>query len=188
MSTGGAYARHRNLFAASGILIAVLSLWAQLWYRYADHGRDGRDEAILRSASLGLFWIYMAILIALLAFGLTALKVLFGWHSLEIAAGFGIASFLMGLLNIGESTISLFIKVGRGKTAFGAMFEATKETVIRWRSLMAVFAAFLCAFSMLGMVYHHAWFFGDLALIVVVIAGYFLRGISNSSTTSKNAK
>jgi len=64
------------LLTATGILLAVLSLWALLWVSFTRGGEDVDSKK--RAATIGLFWIYCSIAIAVVAFGLLLASKLFG--------------------------------------------------------------------------------------------------------------
>jgi len=170
------------VLTATGILIAVLSLWAQLWYRYADYGKkaDGNepDHSIQVTTTLGIIWIYSAILLSFFSFGLLISGTFFGWHTLRFGIGLTISAFIMGLINIAESTFSKLFKVTKGKTFSESLLEIGKNQNIQamlWVILlMLLFIALLCLFSILAVFFTPLWLVGDLVLILIGLTLYLL--------------
>jgi len=153
------------LLIGGAILIALLSLWAQLWVSFGSS--RGRGEQV--SATLGLFWIYMAIAIAMLGFGFLLVgKYWEGslpFDTSELSFGFLMSSFIMGLANIFQSTVSVFSKGKRNKTAFDSLFEHPPELNRRRLLKLVGFALSLLIVSYLGVSCNH-WFWSGYALIL----------------------
>lgn len=153
------------LLVGGAILIALLSLWAQLWFSFGSS--RGRGEQV--SATLGLFWIYMAIAIAMLGFGL--LLVGKYWEGSlcfdisELSFGFLMTAFIMGLANIFQSTVSVFSRGKRNKTAFDPLFEHPPELNRRRLLKLVGLASSLLLVSYLGVSINH-WFWSGYLLIL----------------------
>lgn len=161
-----------HLLVVSAILIAILSLWAQLWVGFGGN----KDRSRQVSATLGLFWIYMAILIALLGLGL--LLVGRYWEgslffdTSKLCFGFIITSFIMGLVNITQSTVSVFSKGKRNKTAFDPLFEQVPELNKRRLLKLVGFAISLLIVSYLGVAYSHSIWLGYVPILILGIYEY----------------
>lgn len=153
------------LLVGAAILIALLSLWAQLWVSFGGSGGRGKQV----SATLGLFWIYMAMVIAMLGLGLLLVgKYWEGslcFDTSELCFGFLMTSFIMGLANIFESTVSVFLKGKRNKTAFDPLFEQPPELNRRRLLKLAGLALSLLIVSCLGVSCNH-WFWLGYVLIL----------------------
>lgn len=162
------------LLVAAGILIAILSLWAQLWVGFGGN-KDNRDDVKLVSATLGLFWIYMAILIAMIGLALVLVGRYweggFIFDTSEICFGFIMTSFIMGLANIFESTLSIFLKGRRNKTAFDPRFEHVPELKCRLVKLVG-FALSLLLVSCLGVALNHLFWLGYVAILIWAVFEY----------------
>lgn len=156
------------LIAGAAILVTLLSLWAQSWVRLGSNVNRGelrqRKQA---SATIGLLWVYMATVIAILAIGLFligrywegsegSLDWVFEW-----GIGFLIVAFLMGLANMAESTLLLFLRICKGKTAFDASFGVDSSKLGKKLSIkLAVIVLSLLVVSISGVVYAHwIWWF-----------------------------
>lgn len=153
------------LLVAAGILIAILSLWAQLWVGF---GGD-KDKIKQVSATLGLFWIYMAILIAMIGLGLLLMgrywEGSFCFDTSDLCFGFIMTAFIMGLANIFESTVSIFLKGRRNKTAFDPRFEHVPELKCRLLKLIG-FALSLLLVSCLGVALNHLFWLGYVPIVI----------------------
>ncbi|MDD5311797.1 MAG: hypothetical protein PHO26_02005 [Dehalococcoidia bacterium] len=113
------------LVTVTAIVIAVLSLWAQLTLKYL--GIEEKNEADAKSiATITLYWIYTAIgiaILALIAFSLT-------YSSFKVSPYFIPMYFIgMGLLttpifmiaiSVLEAFTTLFLKLFNGMTAFSS--------------------------------------------------------------------
>jgi len=165
-----------SMVTITAVLIAVLSLWAQLWYRYADHSKTSdKPKAILVSATFGLFWIYIAILLALIALAMLISQALFDWDIVSCAQGFIITSFLMGFLNIADSTYSILIKVHKDMTAFQPLLHVESIASLKcWFCVTILFALLLLLFSVLATMLSRWWFVGDL---VIILIGFLLYNV-----------
>jgi len=157
------------LLIAAAILVTILSVWAQIWINRTSDENEGKKI----TASLGLFWIYMAILYAMTAIAF----VLVGqyWEGLSYSCksimtdfGFGcfITAFIMGLVNIGESTLSAFIKGWRRQVAFDSLGDSIKLDR-GWYIKLAVLALSIFIISTLGVIFYHWVYLG-----YIIIAGY----------------
>ena len=163
---------------ATGLLIAVLSLWAQLWAHFGTISHDACMRSRRDAASLGLFWIYTAIAIAVVAFGLLLTNMLslnLSWrdHIERIAQGFVVTALLMGLANVAESAVSVLCKVWKGGTAFDPAGKAPGFKTRRCRIALATGTTVgLLVFSIAG-VYEHWLFVGDVGVSVAALVAYF---------------
>jgi hypothetical protein len=112
---------------ATALLVAILLVWAPLWVNtykiYKDRIREysyytaKERKNIETGVSLGIAWIYLAILFALVAFSLTTWQV-FSSGSKEIplaAVGFLVASLSMAIVQILQSFLSAACKFWKGK-------------------------------------------------------------------------
>lgn len=163
--------------AAAAILLAILSLWAKLWVDFAKkEEEDGYSKRVF--ATIGIFWIYLAIFIAMLALAMSVSKEFFSVDLSKAAEGLIIASFLMGLVNIAESIVSIWWKVHLDKTAFEATedIKATGKSMIWyrcWFCFMTAFAILLATFSVISRYCSAWWLFGDIVVLLgILIAGY----------------
>ena len=159
------------LLTATALLIAVFSFRAQLWFSFTrvrkdecwKNDEDKKDERSRKVfGSFGLFWIYIAIAIAMIAFGFLLAGEFFGIgcpdsHACRIAKGLVIASLWMGLAEIVESAFSVFLKAWRDKTASDVLFHEEKVRVC-WLISGVVCAILLAAFSVTA-VYQHSLLF-----------------------------
>lgn len=156
-----------QLLVVAAILIAILSLWAQLWISFGGN----KDRIKQVSATLGLFWIYMAILIAMVGLGLLLVgrywEGSFCFDTSELCFGFLMTSFIMGLVNILQSTVSVFSKGKRNKTAFDPLFEQMPELNKRRLLKLVGFALSLLIVSYLGVAYRH-WLWSGYAPILIL--------------------
>lgn len=168
---------------ACGILIALLSLWAQLWMNYGKNKDNGRQIA----ASYGLFWIYTAILFAMVAISLVLARQY--WEGLpqqtyilsrplsqfmeELGFSFLVSSFIMGLVNITESAVSIFIKAFRGRNAFESLVD---ENIINkaWLFTLAVLALIILVVTWLGITFCKLYWLGYIGVAVSGVIVFFL--------------
>lgn len=175
------------LFAGVAVLIALLSLWANLWVSFGRSGKLDDNSEIERrkaSATLGLIWIYSAILISLMSVAF----ILMGkyWENLsqcwrdffgELGFSFLITAFIMAIINMFESTWSAFWKGLRGITAFHSYpgFEVDR---LNWCLLSRVSAiiVFLLTCSSLGVMVDHRLWWGYL--LVFAFAAYTYLGLT----------
>lgn len=184
------------LLIAGGVIIALLSLWAQLWVSYGSH----EDEStILRrriNASYGLLWIYIAISYALI--GVTIFIIARFWENMpleesflsrslkqfidELGLSFLCTSFIMGFANIAESIVSIILKGLRQEDAFQPLTESTK--VKRgWIITLVVLALAILTATWLGITFCKGWFY---LYIVIAIIGIFLFGLTNRPEKSQS--
>jgi hypothetical protein len=163
------------LLAGAAVLVALLSLWANLWISF---GRN-KDDADRRKAatSLGLFWIYCATVVALLAIGLVLLgKYWEGasdcWRDMIHGLGFAflITAYLMSLLNMFESSFSIFYKASKGLTAFDSHPDL-KSTMLNTGLLtrLTVSIVLLLACSIMVVLLNH-WFW----ILYIPIVAYLI--------------
>ncbi|HEY49715.1 MAG TPA: hypothetical protein G4O13_06695 [Dehalococcoidia bacterium] len=168
------------LLTATGILLAVLSLWALLWVSFTRGGEDVDSKK--RAATIGLFWIYCSIAIAVVAFGLLLASKLFGCgcpasHARRIGEGFLSASFAMAATSVLQSLVSIAVKASRGKTAFDVMFECP-EGQYRWSPLaITVIGVLLAAFCVLAVYYDRLFLVGGAVIVITVFAYYIYKVI-----------
>jgi len=110
---------------ASGVLIGVLLVWAQLWASsYAE--RDDQSWMVRLAhaqkkerpwtVELGLVWTYVSVLLAMLSFAGGGYSYFTQGHNVPPAAmGLFIAAFLMTILNVAQSLISNLYKLVKKK-------------------------------------------------------------------------
>ena len=168
------------LLASVAVLVALLSLWAQGWVNFAvakepykkksTTAEEARKKA---SATLGLFWIYIAVFFAMVGIGLLLVEDLVGLSicTSQIAMGCIITSFLMGLANIVESIVSTFRKVKRGKTIFDTLFKE-EEVRKRWLVCIIVIAISLFLVSLFWVSCRGWIWLGYLLIVVAAICKY----------------
>lgn len=162
------------IIAVAAILIALMSLWAQSWVKYGESSSETEKRDRTRaSATVGIIWIYMAIVIAVLS--LCALLAGKYWEggldwAFEWGFGFLITAVLMCFINILESTIHLFNKAMHGKTYFehhgGINPKIIKEMTIK--SLIIVLITL--TISLLGVIVNHWlwWLYLPLAVFALI--------------------
>jgi len=167
---------------ACAILIALLSLWAQLWVSFGKN----QDNSRKISASYGLFWIYTAILFAMAAISIILVRQY--WEGLsqqafilsrplpqfleELGFSFLISSFIMGLVNITQSAVSILIKALRGRTAFESLVNEDRIRAA-WLFTLAVLALITLAVAWLGIVFCKLWWLGYIVIGCVGIFVYW---------------
>ena len=168
--------------------MAVLSLWALLWVSFTRDGEGGVSKK--RTAAIGLFWIYCAITIAVVALGLLLWSEFFGCacpnsHARRIAEGLLVASFAMGITNVFQSAISIGIKIWRGKTVFDAKVECPVG-LYRWSPVViSLLGIALSVFSVLAVYYDRLFLIGGAFLIAAVLA-YFVYKMCTYRPQSKS--
>ena len=167
---------------ACGVLIALLSLWAQLWANYGKNQGNGRKIA----ASYGLFWIYTAILFAMVAVSLVLVKQY--WEGLpqqtfvlgrplpqfieELGFSFLVSSFIMGFANITESAVSIFIKAFKRKTAFESLVE--EDSISKaWLLTLAIMALATLIFTWLGITFCKFYWLGYILVVASGVIVFF---------------
>ena len=170
------------------ILLAVLSLWALLWVSFTRDGEGGESKK--RTAAIGLFWIYCAITIAVVALGLLLWSEFFGCacpnsHARRIAEGLLVASFAMGITNVFQSAISIGIKIWRGKTAFDAMVEFPAGLYMWSPVFISVLGIALSIFSVLAVYYDRLFLIGGAVLICSVFT-YFIYQVYAGGSQSES--
>lgn len=167
------------LLVAAGVLIALLSLWAQLWVNFGK-----KDRITQHTASIGLLWIYLSIVIAMASIGV----VLIGeyWEGLttwnisvfnkdlktflfDLGFGFLVTSFLMGIANMTESAVSIVYKGQHGKTAFDSIPDKAPSPSKYRKTLrtLLLIALTLLIISVFGSIWNHWVYLGYIPLIVV---------------------
>jgi hypothetical protein len=172
---------------ACGILIALLSLWAQLWVNFGKSNDTSKQIA----ASYGLFWIYTAILFAMVAICLVLVRQY--WEGLpqqssilsrplpqfleELGFSFLITSFIMGLTNITESAVSIVIKAFKGRSAFESLVTENKISKA-WLITMAILALAILIITWLGITFCKLYWLG---YILVAISGVIVFIVLNFS-------
>lgn len=151
------------LLIGAGILITVLSLWAQQWFNYGKSLPEEENDARF-TTSLGLLWIYIAISFAIGSLGFALAGKYWGGitpaiseilHGLSL--GFIIPSFLLSLSNIIESTFNIWRKFRSNKTAFQSLVVIPIEkrmVALRW--IVGIPMGLLGA-SILGVMHSHLW-------------------------------
>jgi hypothetical protein len=96
------------------ILLAVLALWAQLWVGYSKAKSVERQRVV----TIGLVWIYCAIFFGFIAIIASVLESRGTVETIRINIE-GICfvtSLVMGLISVGESVVTLAMKLKSGKT------------------------------------------------------------------------
>jgi hypothetical protein len=162
-----------------GILVAVLALWAQLWFKYSVD--DGKEDEIpdlkiverQRVVSIGLVWIYISILFGIIAF---IVSIINDTNAIRIDIGniFFLTALLMGLTNIAESTVTLWWKVRSGKThnslIEGVTLEKYRESFCWLTSLVAL--------TVLASVFAIVWSFviGLIIWVITIVLGIVMLG------------
>ena len=103
-----------NIFlTASGVLIGVLLVWAQLWASsYPKRDDNHRPWTV----ELGLVWTYVSVLLAMLSFGWSGYYYFTQRYDVPpVAMGLFIAAFLMTVLNVAQSLVSNLYKLIKGE-------------------------------------------------------------------------
>lgn len=168
---------------ACGILIALLSLWAQLWVNFGKSNDNARQIA----ASYGLFWIYTAILFAMAAVSLVLVKQY--WEGLpqqpyilsrplpqfieELGFSFLVSSFIMGLANITESAVSIVIKAFKGRNAFEPLVNENKISKA-WLITIAIIALVILIVTWLGITFCKLYWLGYIGVVVSGVVAFLL--------------
>ena len=111
---------------ADALLAAVLLVWAQLWiqpfiqmwaewYKIQDlTAVNDFLDVLVPNITIGLFWTYLAVLLALIGLAWIGLSFINNRNLQEtpnIAIGFFLASLIMAILEVGQSVVSIFIKI-----------------------------------------------------------------------------
>ena len=171
---------------ATALLIAILLVWAQLWANtytmYVTRAREFKytleeTKGVDFLANLGLAWIYLAILFALIAFAFAA------WNgfikgSIKIPSGavaFLGASLSMTAVQLLQSFSSAFFKFWKDKT-YGKPFFIpnkclTKGVIV---GLPVVFLAFSIGATLSD---NRCWWIGNLVFIGAVALAFVYRGV-----------
>lgn len=171
---------YNYLLVGAAVLVAVLSLWANLWAGFGRSGDDEHQRQLTKaSATLGLFWIYSATIIALLALAF----ILIGqykeglcqwWRDFfhDLGFGFLIAGFIMAIINMLESAWSVYHKVSCDLTAFDP-YPGFDAADVNRRLLCEIFCIvlLLLAVSVFGKMLD-PWFWSGYLLILGY--GYYI--------------
>lgn len=176
------------LFAGLAVLITVLALWANLWVSFARS--DAQDSNIEKrhkktSATLGIFWIYTATLIALVSVAFVLMGKYWvdlpsgqqNWCS-QLGFGFLMTAVIMALLNIFESALSVLFKGLRGKTAFDSLSGVESEKLWIYFTIEIVIILMLLAFSTMGVLECHRWWW--FYILPVIIGACVFIGASKT--------
>lgn len=114
--------RRSDFLTASGVLSAILLVWAQLWPLLLTIVPEDTPRQLLKvvngNIEVGLTWTYGALLLALLSFGLSIAIPLRNETTLDrktciyrFAISFFELSLLMGIINVVQSFVSVSDKL-----------------------------------------------------------------------------
>lgn len=170
------------LFTFCAILIAILSLWAQLTVRISQN----QDITKQKLSTLSLFWIYMAILCSLVALGFLfyarvgqLLDFLPKFILYRIGLGLMLASFLMGSIHVFESVVTLAIKIKRNLNLYNSLVNDINHQIYKCSLYCFVAsAAIICLFSILGTLFGayeplFYWFWaGNIIALLILVWRY----------------
>lgn len=123
------------LVTVSAIIVALLSLWAQLTVRLInEQSYPSRKKA----ATLSLYWIYLAIAIAMGALILWLLQTSqfkftpYFFPKYFVGLGFIFTPIVMICMSVLESIITMFAKGWQNKTAFDPLGRFESPWLYRW--------------------------------------------------------
>lgn len=118
-----------SFLTASGLILAVASLWTQFWYSHAQQSlnlpKDDDKKREFWEAGLGLAWSQIAALFALISFGWAVTATLGETGNVNTALmpiGLMIAALAMTAFAIVQSLLSVFYKSMFGPSLGGLLF------------------------------------------------------------------
>jgi len=168
---------YNPLLVVTGILVGLQVIWAQFW---ASQGRKTADKQT--SATLGLYWTYVAIIIAMS--GLAMLLIgkywegTISWPAFELGFSFFITSFLMGMANMAESLLSLITRVRGRETAFDSNIGIETAKLNGWLLLrIAGIVVLLFIVSILGVLFSH-WLWWSFVVVALLAFWQYSKLIS----------
>jgi len=153
----------------AGILVTIQVIWAQFWL---NQGRTTEDKRRQASATVGLYWTYIAIIMAMVSLALFLMDKYWegglSWTVYEWGIGFFITSFLMGMINMMESSYSLLRRVLKGKTAFDYVgIDPAKLNLCLLLKIAGIVILPLLTVSLLGVLLTHWWFWGYMVVVAL---------------------
>ena len=168
-----------SLLIGTAILVAVLSIWALGWIVIGKNGDTNRKLFI----SLRLFWIYIAIIFAMLAITLSLIKVhveglaeikihfldtTLKEFTFQLAFSCFITAFIVGFVNIVESTILIAFAGWKNKGLLD--FIANNSTSNKNRFIiLIVCAVIIFIFSLLAAIFSEWFVIGIFAIVVLLL-------------------
>ncbi len=103
--------------AASGILVAVLLVWAQLWISSATH--KAKSDAVLTTVGIGMAYCYFAIFISMISFGIMA----YTYSVTKLSTFFLSYSFIIATFSVIVSLTSVVHKTYVGLPLFSSSLQ-----------------------------------------------------------------
>ena len=160
---------------ATGFLAAILLVWGQLWV--SSYPAEDVPETVY----LGLIWTYLAVVVALAAFAWAG----WSWSREDFGKDFRVPDWPFGLLvatlimagiNVGQSIISVAIKLIREDVLITQPLIKLVTVEARVGGIVFVFliAAFIIGMSWWGTKNHRFWMIEVVFLIVLGTTLYVL--------------
>lgn len=168
-----------SLLIGSVSLIIILSIWALNLIVIGKNSNTGGTSLI----SLRLFWLYVAVVFAMVAIILSLIKVHFeGLSGIEIyianiilkefiysvAFSCTITAFIMGFTSIVESTIFVAIQGCKNKILSDSATNAIRVSKI-WFIVLAVIAILILVLSLLAVIFNEWFVIGIIAIVILLI-------------------
>jgi hypothetical protein len=168
-----------SLLIGAAILVVILSIWALGWITIGKDGDTNRKSFI----SLRLFWIYSAIIFAMLAITLSIIKVhveglaeikihfldtTLKEFTIQLAFSCVITAFIMGFVNIVDSTILVVVAGWKNKGLSDFITNNLKSNKNRF-IILAGCAGIIFVFSSLAVIFSEWFVIGIFATVVLLL-------------------